>query len=265
MIYSKKTLLGVGAVAVSVAALWAGGFFTVKKSAPEPETAVFNSRYGFSLSYPKEWLVDDSQTKGRSEFISAPDGNAFVAAQILEEPRLKQPSKRAQVKKDVETSFKTDSQSEVESLSWQAGQGSAYSESYESAGLYTDKDGKKWRYKEIGILHGDGTIVVLRSMATKEQAAKYSKTLDDIIYSFAPAGITGDGAVEKVKNRPEVTKYISDLVKAGKQATIEAEDGGEEWNVHVFEIVKQDDGSSHTATFGWYSVNKKTGKITIDE
>jgi hypothetical protein len=29
--------------------------------------------------------------------------------------------------------------------------------------------------------------------------------------------------------------------------------------VHVFEIVKNDDGSSHTATFGWYSVNKNTG------
>jgi len=49
-------------------------------------------------------------------------------------------------------------------------------------------------------------------------------------------------------------------LESGKVATIEIEDGGEVWNVHVFEIVKESDGSSHTATFGWYSVNKKTGE-----
>ena len=50
------------------------------------------------------------------------------------------------------------------------------------------------------------------------------------------------------------------LAESGKVATIVVEDGEDVWNAHVFEIVKETDGSSHTATFGWYSVNKKTGE-----
>lgn len=68
----------------------------------------------------------------------------------------------------------------------------------------------------------------------------------------------------KVKDRTEVVKYETDLVRLGSKAEIEVEDLGEDWNVHVFEIVINDDGSSHTATFGWYRVNKTTGKIERD-
>ena len=43
----------------------------------------------------------------------------------------------------------------------------------------------------------------------------------------------------------------------------EAEDLDEDWNVHVFEIVQEEE-ASHTATFGWYQVSKKTGEIQKD-
>ncbi len=75
--------------------------------------------------------------------------------------------------------------------------------------------------------------------------------------------IDKDQARLKVENRVEVQKYKFDLVKLGSEAQVEIEDLGDEWNVHVFEIVKQGD-SSHTATFGWYRVDKKTGKVEKD-
>lgn len=84
--------------------------------------------------------------------------------------------------------------------------------------------------------------------------------------STSPADVTQISraeAEEKVRSLAEVKNYINNLAKAGVVAQINAEDSGEEWNVQVFEIVKQGD-SSHTATFGWYTVNKKTGEIKAE-
>ncbi|HBU28071.1 TPA: hypothetical protein DEB00_03080 [Candidatus Uhrbacteria bacterium] len=76
-------------------------------------------------------------------------------------------------------------------------------------------------------------------------------------------GVTQDEAQLEVESRTEVQKYMADLNKLGSKAQITAEDLGDEWNVHVYEIVINGD-SSHTATFGWYRVNKKTGEVKTD-
>jgi|SRR5450759_3663414 len=34
------------------------------------------------------------------------------------------------------------------------------------------------------------------------------------------------------------------------------------YTVHVYEVVEDGGGMSHTATFGWYEVSKKTGAVT---
>lgn len=67
-------------------------------------------------------------------------------------------------------------------------------------------------------------------------------------------------ALEQIKNRPEVKQYISVMAKAGTKAEFNIEDGGSEWRIQVFEIVKQG-GENHTATFNWYRVDKKTGAV----
>lgn len=78
----------------------------------------------------------------------------------------------------------------------------------------------------------------------------------------ATSGITKDQALAAIESRNEVKEYQKMLTEAGKNAEIEVENGDGEWSVHVFEIVKNDrDGSSHTATFGWYRVDKKTGTV----
>lgn len=75
--------------------------------------------------------------------------------------------------------------------------------------------------------------------------------------------VTETTALLKVESRIEVQKYKMDLSGLGSKAEIVVEDLGDDWNVHVFEVVGDGD-SSHTATFGWYRVNKKTGEVIKD-
>ncbi len=76
-------------------------------------------------------------------------------------------------------------------------------------------------------------------------------------------GLTSIEAIERIKNLPEVRQFIDNLAKVGSVAKFNAEDGGEDWNIQVFEIVNQG-GDGHTATFNWYRVDKKTGAITSE-
>jgi|SRR3989338_1623885 len=261
----KKMLIYFGIAAGALTVLWVAGFYyMLKKAAPEPEMAVFNSRYGFSVRYPNTWQVDDSRSRAPAEFINEPHGNAFVAMQVMEDARLKDPGTRLEVKKDAEESFRTSAQFIVERFDWQMADGEPYSERYHADGIFTDADGKEWRFKEIGILHADGTILLFRGMTIRTRAAAYAKIIDDIIASFRPLEITADSARANVVSLPEVQEYQNMLAQAGKQATIEVEDQNDAWAVHAFEVVQEDDGASHTATFNWYRVDKKTGAVEAE-
>lgn len=68
--------------------------------------------------------------------------------------------------------------------------------------------------------------------------------------------LTAQEAIDKVKSRPEVKKYLSE-VPGGRVDQNGSED--ELYLVQVFEIK---DG--HTATFNWYRINKNTGAITAE-
>lgn len=79
-----------------------------------------------------------------------------------------------------------------------------------------------------------------------------------------PNGTNQKQALALVKNLPEVQEYMALLKENGKEAVFEVEDlDDEDWNVHVFEVVQEEE-ASHTATFGWYQVSKKTGEVKKD-
>lgn len=65
--------------------------------------------------------------------------------------------------------------------------------------------------------------------------------------------ITKESAVDNVKMLPEVREYLKRVPK-GIVAVNGQED--ETFTVQVYELL-----NSHTATFNWYTVNKKTGEI----
>lgn len=76
-------------------------------------------------------------------------------------------------------------------------------------------------------------------------------------------------ALKLVAARPEVKKFMANIEAAGKKNGSTAnisydrlEDG--EHVIQVFELVSDGDDSGHTATFNWYHVNAKTGKISTE-
>jgi len=78
-----------------------------------------------------------------------------------------------------------------------------------------------------------------------------------------PAAVSGDEAIGKVKALPEVAEWIANVTKAGgsPHIDIDSEDAAA-YTVHVYEVVKgEGDTPSHTATMGWFTVDKGTGEV----
>lgn len=70
--------------------------------------------------------------------------------------------------------------------------------------------------------------------------------------------VLADEAIAKVRGLDEVKDYL----KRVPNGQIEVDSTDEETNtylIHVYEIK-----NGHTATFNWYTINKKTGEITAE-
>jgi len=95
------------------------------------------------------------------------------------------------------------------------------------------------------------------SKVTKLASSKAAK------HDALAKGISAVQAVELIKRRADVKKFLS-LFPQGKStklnglAVVEAEpdEDGSSWTVHVFEQLPD-----HTATMGWFSVDRKTGAV----
>jgi len=231
-------------------------------------TKEFRSAYGFTVTYPENWLVDNSRKDAPAEFIREPNGRAFFAMQTHIDPRITKPGELALVYKDLEDAFRNDGRYLLEKVEWENKDKNTPENSFFAAGSYAE-GGKNWKFKEITIMSKSGLVLTLRGMTLKEYAGEYGPMMDRIFFSVAPAEgkasqdvsvVTKEQAVAKVGALSEVVEYKNMLIEAGKKALLEAEDGESDWNVHVFEIVGEGE-DAHTATFGWYRVNKKTGAV----
>ena len=90
----------------------------------------------------------------------------------------------------------------------------------------------------------------------------------------APAEPTAEGeltekqAVERVMALPEVKKWMALVEKrAPKNHTMFKAEGVQmgRYLIHVYEDVDDGNGQGHSATFGWYEVDKKTGEAVKSE
>ncbi|MDZ4838207.1 MAG: hypothetical protein SGJ27_30860 [Candidatus Melainabacteria bacterium] len=103
----------------------------------------------------------------------------------------------------------------------------------------------------------------------KRQAtiSKQKSTISKKTVSKKSIGVlTGNRAVELVSARPEVKGFLLGIKNSkmkGVSSHVEFDrKEGDDIVVHVYEYVPDDAESGHTATFNWYHVNSKTGKIT---
>lgn len=230
---------------------------TVLVSTPRRETAVLHSRNGFTLQYPKTWLADTSMKEAPAEFIREPDDKASFSIQSHNDSRITNPSKLPSVYKDIQTAFVDNPHYQILKEEWENADKTIAENSYFVSGIYTENE-KQWRFKEITILAKGGTVLVLRGMSRIEYGDSYWSALDGI---FSSVQSTKDWAMAEVRALPEVRDFETMLAKTGKVAVFEIEGENSNWAVHVFEVVKNDDGTSHTTTFGWYRVNEKAGAV----
>ena len=70
-----------------------------------------------------------------------------------------------------------------------------------------------------------------------------------------------DGAIGRVRALPEVQAFAKTLGAVGREPQFYAQDEGEYWLVQVLEVVADEGEAGHTATFGWYRVEKKGGGV----
>jgi hypothetical protein len=77
------------------------------------------------------------------------------------------------------------------------------------------------------------------------------------------AAVSADEAIAKVKALPEVAEWIANVTKAGGSPHIDMDsEDAVAYTVHVYEVVKEEgDIPSHTATMGWFTVDKGTGEV----
>ena len=84
---------------------------------------------------------------------------------------------------------------------------------------------------------------------------------------FALANIGQDQAQSMIEHLPAVHQFCKKIIKSNREGKMQSkcvadvEDGGHFWSVHIYEYVNDGNNSGHSATFGWYQVDKKTGKI----
>ena len=108
----------------------------------------------------------------------------------------------------------------------------------------------------IETAHGSTTRVALDRIAPnlrESLSPRYSRK----------QGYSSEEARRLVERVKEVATFIKELERKNKRACIdvsaEADNG---YSMHIYEVVDDGDGMSHTATFGWYRVDRKTGKIS---
>jgi hypothetical protein len=76
---------------------------------------------------------------------------------------------------------------------------------------------------------------------------------EQVIDKLSSTGVTKDQAIKKIKKLPEVQEYLKNVPNGKVEVDNELEG---EYNIHVYEVK-----NGHTATFNWYRVSIKSGKI----
>ncbi len=148
-------------------------------------TVQFKSRYGFTLTHPKDWLVDSLQKEAPAEFIREPTGKALVAIQVMQDDRLKNPALRKQVFKEAQDAFEQTESYTVSSFEWAPEDEAIDNDSYMATGSFI-KDDTKWLFREVGIFSHSGSVFFLRGNILPEVAKTHGPMVDKIIFSFKP-------------------------------------------------------------------------------
>lgn len=220
-----------------------------------------NVQYGYEIRLPNSWTRE--VVEGAAEVYWSPDRRAYVAVQFIDDPRLLEEGGEEKIIREIRESFRKDPDYELFSFrsrfEEEMPEPATVSGYLAQGKLNFQKE--RYVFQEYAVQIGNEEILaVIRGAMQEEMLGKYENTVEEIMSSFNPV-VGRRKAIALVKKQSEVVVFEKQLAKVGKKATYGIEDDGDDWLVQVYEVVEQG-GTSHTATFNWYRVNKETKQIT---
>ena len=104
-----------------------------------------------------------------------------------------------------------------------------------------------------------GTVGYLNFYKPKQKTitttATASPSQETVANPIQTSQTSEKGAIEKVRQLPEVKNYLAKVPNAHVQVSSFDEESGT-YSIQVFEVK-----DNHTATFGWWDVEKISGKV----
>lgn len=201
-----------------------------------------NSKYGYSIKYPSQWNTN-----------SPPSGPGILIGQGPNEDQINIDTSLTKNAIMVESCKQTQQvfldnipASRCEFTQEISGErGVVYNPPIVSKTVY------------IEALHnGQYYSIVLTSDETSDKFKIFNQILSTFKFTDQNEAITQEQAASIVQNLPEVKNFIQN-VKNSKIALEGESKDKSAWMIHVYE-----DLPDHIATFGWYNVDKFTGKAT---
>jgi len=205
-------------------------------------------------------LETDVGEREKVDVISEPNKKARVVIKYLEDPLLLESDGERQVVAYIKDYF--ESQPFYKIVSFRSRFDDP--ESGSMIGYFVEGierlEGNDYNLLEQGVPLGDRFMSIERVNVIVGADQKLRQTASQVATSWdALAGRIE--ARDLVRREKEVQEYENRLAKEGKKVIINVSDDGSAWLVQVYEVVKQDE-ESHTATFNWYRVDKKTMEIS---
>lgn len=222
--------------------------FTTKNLLTQNSSTYTNSNYNFNLKYPNNWTYEEM---GTTTYFLPPNiskENKNDNSVYLNVRHINTPSNPVVLKTEIVR--KVTIKDEIVNV-------------YKVKNLPSEK-----YFAEIK--RGD---FYFKFVAGSKLKSEYDNDFDQILTTFefhplsdlmptatdVPVLVSKESAIQKVKNLPEVKKFMIEQSNGIVESdNIEPDKG--KWNIHVYEyIIGEYDG--HTSTFNWYYVDTQTGEI----
>ncbi|MFA5947524.1 MAG: PsbP-related protein [Candidatus Gracilibacteria bacterium] len=156
---------------------------TTDKTTTQDQTKEFKSKLGYTMSYPADWIVDDSLKTAPAEFIREPSNKAYVSIQVFQDNRIIKDGGRELILQEIKDGFTKDTSYKIANFELE-GNDMNTAKSYQALGSHKDKDGTTWMFREIGSLTDTGTLMTFRGSVIQNEAKIYGPMVDNIIFSF---------------------------------------------------------------------------------
>lgn len=224
----------------------------IGQSTSESRTMTYKGN-GYEISYPSDWILDDSKQEAPAVIISSQNGKAKVYIQPQYDPILSSGSGKTALIKNLTDATKQNPDYTISSTEGTKVNGNM---AYLMEGTFKNQ-GKEWDFREYTIFGEDGYFYTLR---INNEPLQYQKALDVMVGSFKVTVPNQD----EVKARSLVEKLtevqnFKKLVEKAKRSTfgvrIDRTPTTEEpyYVAQVYEMFPD-----HKTTFNWYRVNPKT-------